>query len=119
VIGLFHLLFKIVKWTVITVAYLLLGLAKLVAILVVLVVVAARAGAGRFLDVKERRAASEDTEEYDLGYPPPGTSRDAFDSRWQRERDLRVAERQARQLGDRGARVVSSRSETGGRRRSG
>lgn len=118
-ISLFHLLFKIVKWTAITVAYLLLGLAKLVAILVVLVIVAARAGAGRLLDAKERRAASEDTEEYDLGYPPPGPSRDAFDSRWQRERDLRVAERQAHQLGDRGGRVVSSRSEVGGQHRPG
>ena len=111
----FHLLFKIVKWTVITVAYLLLGLAKLVTILVVLVIVAAKAGVRRLLDAKERRAAIEDPDEYDLGYPPPGPSRDAFDWRWQRERDLRVAERQARQPLDRGARVVSSRSEAGGR----
>jgi hypothetical protein len=72
------------------------------------------------LDAKERSAAIEDADEYDLGYPSPAPapapSRDAFDSRWQRERDLRVAERQAGQLGDRGGRVVSSRSEVGGRR---
>ena len=121
-ITLFHLLFKIVKWTVITVAYLLLGLAKLVTILVVLVIVAGSAGVRRLLDAKERRAAIEDPDEYDLGYPSPELSRDAFDSRWQRERDLRVAERQVRQLGDREARVVSSRSvssrsEVGGHRR--
>jgi hypothetical protein len=120
VIALFQLLFKIVKWTVITVAYLLLGLAKLVAILVVLVFMTARASVRRLLDAKERSADIADADEYDLGYPspepPPLPSRDAFDSRWQRERDLRVAERQAGQIGDRGARVVSSRPEVGGRR---
>ena len=118
--SLFQLLFKVVKWTVIAVAYLLLGLAKLVAILVVVIFMTARAGVRRLLDAKERSAAIEDADEYDLGYPAPGPSplpsRDAFDSRWQRERDLRVAERQAGQRGDRGARVVSSRSEVGGRR---
>jgi hypothetical protein len=120
VIGLFQLLFKIVKWTVIVVAYLLLGLGKLVAILVVLTFMTARAGVRRLLDAKERSAAIVDADEYDLGYPSPepspSPSRDAFDSRWQRERDLRVAERQAGQLAERGARVVSSRSEVGGRR---
>ena len=118
--ALFQLLFKIIKWTVITVAYLLLGLAKLVAILVVLVFLTARAGVRRLLDAKERSAAVEDADEYDLGYPPPSPSpspsRDAFESRWQRERDLRVAERQAGQRGDRVARVASSGSEVGGRR---
>jgi hypothetical protein len=120
VTALFQLLFKIVKWTVITVAYLLLGLAKLMAIVVVLVFLAGRAGVRRLLDAKERSAAIDDADEYDLGYPSqsprPSPSRDAFDSRWQRERDLRVAERQAGQLGDRGARVVSSRSDVGSRR---
>lgn len=115
-ITLFHLLVKIVKWTVITVAYLLLGLAKLVAILVVLVVVAGRAGVRRLLDAKERRDGADEPDEYDLGYPSPGLSMDAFDSRWQRERDLRVAERQARQLRGGEARVVTSRTEVGGGR---
>jgi hypothetical protein len=118
--ALFQTIFKIVKWTVITVAYVLLGLAKLVAILVVLVFLSARAGVRRLLDAKERSAAVEDAEEYDLGYPAsaptPTPTRDAFDSRWQRERDLRVAEREADRLGARGARVVSSRSEVGARR---
>jgi len=118
--SLFQLLFKVVKWTVIAVAYLLLGLTKLVAILVVLVFMTTRAGVRRLLDAKERSAAVADADEYNLGYPAPGPSplpsRDDFDSRWQRERDLRVAERQAGQRGDRGARVVSSRSEVGDRR---
>ena len=118
-ISLFHVLFKIVKWALIAAAYVLLGLAKLVTILVVLAIVATRGGIRRLLDAKERRAAIEDPDEYDLGYPPPGPSRDAFDARWQRERDLRVAERQALRPGDREARVVSSRSEAGGQRRPG
>ena len=95
------LIFKLIKWTVITVAYLLVGLVKLVSIVVVLVFFTARAGVRRLLDAKGRRDDDEH-DEYDLGYPHPmGRSserltRDAFDARWQRERDLRVAERSSR-----------------------
>ncbi len=118
-ITLFHALFKIVKWTVIAVAYILLGLAKLVTIVVVLVIVGARSGIRRLLDAKERKADREEPDEYDLGYPSPGLSRDAFDARWQREHDLRVAERQARRMGEWEGRVVSSRSDVGGHSRPG
>ena len=83
--------------TVLTVAYLLVGLAKLVTIIIVLIFFTARAGIRRLLDAKS--GSDDETEEYDLGYPSyygrssERLTRDAFDARWQRERDLRVAER--------------------------
>jgi hypothetical protein len=119
VISLVGLVVKLVKWSVITVAYLLVGLAKLVAIVVVLLFVTARAGVRRLVDAKDRSdGVAED--EYDLGYPSHvgtsmpslhGVSRDAFDARWQRERDLRVAERRERRARAGTARVVSSRPD--------
>jgi inner membrane protein involved in colicin E2 resistance len=117
VISLVGLVVKLVKWSVITVAYLLVGLAKLVAIVVVLLFMTTRAGVRRLMDAKDRSdGVAED--EYDLGYPSHvgtsmpslhGVSRDAFDARWQRERDLRVAERRERRARAGTARVVSSR----------
>ncbi len=110
-ITLLRLVTKAVKWSVIIAAYLVLGLAKLATILVVLLFLSARAGIRRLIDTKERRALDDEPDEYDLGYPSgasyegrssrsyPGVSRDAFDARWQRERDLRVAERRARETG--------------------
>jgi hypothetical protein len=98
-ITLIGLICKVIKWTVITVAYLLVGLTKLVTIVVVLIFFTARAGVRRLLDAKER-SGDDDDNEYDLGYPTPvgrtseRLTRDAFDARWQRERDLRIAERQ-------------------------
>ncbi len=95
-ITLLGLVFKLIKWTVITVAYLLVGLVKLVAIIVVLIFFTTRSGVRRLLDAKER-TEGDDADEYDLGYPShlgrssERLSRDAFDARWQRERDLRVA----------------------------
>jgi len=96
-ITLVTLFFKLIKWTVLTVAYLLVGLAKLVTIIIVLIFFTARAGIRRLLDAKS--GSDDETEEYDLGYPSyygrssERLTRDAFDARWQRERDLRVAER--------------------------
>jgi hypothetical protein len=104
-ITLVGLVFKLVKWTVITVAYLLVGLIKLVSIVVVLIFFTARAALRRLLDAKERD--DDDPDEYDLGYPTPlGRSserltRDAFDARWQRERDLRIAERRTGEAAER------------------
>ncbi len=117
---LFLLLVKIVKWTVITVAYLLVGLAKLVTIVVVLVFMTSRAGIRRLLDAKDRQDGDGEPDEYDLGYPShvgrivpatQGMSRDAFDARWQRERDLRVAERKARRSRTGEARMVTGRTD--------
>ena len=116
-----HVVTKVIKWTVITVAYLLVGLAKLVTILLVLLFLAGRAGVRRLLDAKDRRAEADEPEEYDLGYPAhvgrpsasrDGVSRDAFDARWQRERDLRVAERRARRHEAGVGRVVSGRPDS-------
>ena len=92
-ITLVTLFFKLIKWTVLTVAYLLVGLAKLVTIIIVLIFFTARAGIRRLLDAKS--GSDDETEEYDLGYPSyygrssERLTRDAFDARWQRERDLR------------------------------
>ncbi len=108
-ITLVHVVTKVVKWAVITVAYLMVGLAKLATILVVLLFLTARAGIRRLLEAKERRRLDDEPDEYDLGYPSqppyggrssrshPAVSRDAFDARWQRERDLRVAQRRMRE----------------------
>ena len=105
-----RLVVKVVKWSIVAVAYLLVGLAKVVTIVVMLLFLAGRLGVRRLLDAKERRANDDGPEEYDLGYPSHvvaptpstrGVSRDAFDARWQRERDLRVAERRTRQTGGR------------------
>jgi hypothetical protein len=117
VITLFHLLFKIIKWTVITTAYLLVGLAKLVTILVVLIFMVSRAGVRRLLDAPERKADDDELDQYHLGYPTQvarsfrGVSQDDFDARWQRERDLRVAERRALELEGGEARASTGRSE--------
>jgi hypothetical protein len=103
-ITLIGLVFKVIKWAVIAVAYLLVGLTKLVTIVVVLIFFTARAGVRRLLDAKGRKDDDE-ADEYDLGYPSSvGRSsvrltQDAFDARWQRERDLRIAERRPRQVG--------------------
>ena len=118
VIALIGLVFKLVKWTVITVAYLLVGLVKLVTIVVVLIFFTARAGIRRLLDAKERNDDDE-ADEYDLGYPSHiGRSSerltgDAFDARWQRERDLRVAGRRSDRPGEDGARVYTASSGEG------
>ena len=115
-----HVVTKVIKWTVIVVAYLLVGLAKLVTILLVLLFLTGRAGVRRLLETKDRRAEADEPEEYDLGYPAHvgrpsasrhGVSRDAFDARWQRERDLLVAERRARRREAGVGRVVSGRSD--------
>lgn len=112
---------KIVKWTVITTAYLLVGLAKLISIVVVLVFLSGRAGVRRLVDARDRRDEEGEPDQYDLGYPAhvgrivpstQGMSRDAFDARWQRERDLRVAERRARRLETGEARIVTGRSDS-------
>jgi hypothetical protein len=97
----------------------LVGLAKLLAIVVVLLFMTGRAGVRRLVDAKDRSdGVAED--EYDLGYPSHvgtptpslhGVSRDAFDARWQRERDLRVAERRERRARASTPRVVSSRPD--------
>jgi hypothetical protein len=93
-----------VKWVVIVTAYLLVGLVKLVTIVVVLAFFTSRAAIRRMLDAKDRRDGGDD-DEYDLGYPShvgrssERLTQDAFDARWQRERDLRVAQRQ---VGDTG-----------------
>ena len=119
VISLVRLVAKLVKWVVITVAYLLVGLAKLVTIVVVLLFLTGRAGVRRLVDAKDRSDGDAE-EEYDLGYPSHvgrstpslhGISRDAFDARWQRERDLRVAERRERRVRAVAPRVVSSRPD--------
>lgn len=97
-ITLITLAVKVIKWTVIAIAYLLVGLLKLVSIMVVLLFFAARAGIRRLRGAAGRRA---DDDEYDLGYPSQfGRSserltRDAFDARWQLERDRRVAGRRS------------------------
>ena len=65
-----HVVTKVIKWTVIVVAYLLVGLAKLVTILLVLLFLTGRAGIRRLLDDKGRRAEADEPDEYDLGYPP-------------------------------------------------
>ena len=99
-IAVFGLIFKLVKWVVIVTAYLLVGLVKLMTIVVVLAFFTSRAAIRRLLDAKDRRDGGDD-DEYDLGYPShvgrssERLTQDAFDARWQRERDLRVAQRQA------------------------
>jgi hypothetical protein len=113
VITLIGLAFKLVKWTVITVAYLLVGLVKLVTIIAVLIFFTARAGIRRLLDAKERKDG-EEPDDYDLGYPShigrssERLTRDAFDARWQRERDLRVAGRRSDRPGEGDVRVYST-----------
>lgn len=117
-ITLIGLAFKLVKWTVITVAYLLVGLVKLVTIIVVLIFFSARAGIRRLLDAKERKEDDE-PDEYDLGYPShlgrssERLTRDAFDARWQRERDLRVAGRRSDRPGEDDVRVYTASSGEG------
>ncbi len=90
-IALARLVIKIAKWTVITLAYLLVGLAKLVTIVVVLLFLTGRAGLRRLSEAKDRRGVGDEPAEYDLGYPEHvgysvptlhGVSRDAFDARW-------------------------------------
>jgi hypothetical protein len=114
------LVVKLVKWTVITAAYLLVGLVKLVTIVVVLVFLTGRAGVRRLVDAKDRQDEDGEPDEYNLGYPShvgrsvpssPGISRDAFDARWQRERDLRVADRRDRRSRNSEARMVTGRSD--------
>ncbi len=113
-ITLLGLVFKLIKWTVITVAYLLVGLVKLVTIIVVLIFFTSRAGIRRLLDAKEQR--DDDPDEYDLGYPShlgrssERLTRDAFDARWQRERDLRVAGRRSDPADGSGARAYTAAS---------
>ena len=51
-ITLLALFFKLIEWTVLTVAYLLVGLAKLVTIIIVLIFFTARAGIRRLLVAK-------------------------------------------------------------------
>ncbi len=103
-IAVFGLLFKVVKWVVIVTAYLLVGLVKLVTIVVVVAFFTSRAAIRRMLDAKDRRDGDDD-DEYDLGYPShlgrssERLTQDAFDARWQRERDLRVAQRRADDAG--------------------
>ena len=107
VISLVRLVAKLVKWAVITLAYLLVGLAKVVSIVVVLLFLTGRAGIRRLVDARDHSAEDDGHDEYDLGYPSHvgrsvpslhGVSRDAFDARWQRERHLRVAERKERRV---------------------
>jgi len=119
VISLVGLVVKLIKWIVIAVAYLLVGLAKVVTIVVVLLFLTGRAGVRRLANAKARSDGAAE-EEYDLGYPSHvgrsmpslhGVSRDAFDARWQRERDLRVAERRERRVKASSPRMVTGRSE--------
>ncbi len=119
-VALVRLVIKIIKWTVITVAYLLVGLTKLITIVVVLLFLTSRAGFRRLLAARDRRSVGDEPAEYDLGYPTHvgysvptlhGVSRDAFDARWQRERDLRVADRRARRMRAGEARVVTGRPD--------
>jgi hypothetical protein len=118
VITLIGLVFKLVKWTVITVAYLLVGLVKLGTIVVVLIFFTARAGIRRLLDAKERNDGDE-PDEYNLGYPSHlGRSSerltgDAFDARWQAERDLRVAGRRSDRPGEGHVRAYTASSGEG------
>jgi hypothetical protein len=98
VIALLGLLVKLVKWLVVAVAYVLVGLVKMVTIVVVLAFFTSRGAVRRLLDAKGRND-DDGGDEYDLGYPSglgrssERLTQDAFDARWQRERDLRVAER--------------------------
>ncbi len=88
---LFRLMVKIVKWAVIVVAYLIMGLFKLLTITIVLVFFAARAAI---------RHLRRDTDEedpgpyrgfYDLERRAGPSAEDSFDATVQRERDHRVA----------------------------
>ena len=85
---------KIVKWTLITVTYVLIELAKLGALLLVLIFVGCRAVVRRLRDTRGAKEPDELQGLYALQHGSRGVSRDTFDARWQRERDLRVAERQ-------------------------
>ncbi len=82
---------KIVKWAVIVVAYMIMGLVKLVAIAIVLAFFGAR-GAIRHL----RSGPDEEDPDlyrgfYDLEARASPAPRDSFDATVQRERDHRVA----------------------------
>jgi hypothetical protein len=91
---LFYALGKIIKWTVITVTYVLIELVKLGLVVLFLVFVGCRAVIRRLRDSKGAKEPDELQGLYALQNGARGISRDTFDARWQRERDLRVAERQ-------------------------
>lgn len=87
------LAFKLVKWAAITAMYLLIGVAKVVAIVVVLAYFGIRAGI-RLL--RRDRDGDEDVAYpyqglHDLHLRSSSVSEDRFDPAWQRERDRRVA----------------------------
>jgi hypothetical protein len=88
---LLRLIVKMVKWAVIVVAYMIVGLVKLLAIAVVLVIVGARAAVRRL----RMEPDEEDTDLYrgfyDLERTASPPSLDSFDATVQRERDHRVA----------------------------
>jgi len=94
VILLLYAVVKIVKWTLITVTYVLIELAKLAALLLGLIVVGFRALVRRLRDTRGAKEPDELQGLYALQHGLRGVSRDTFDARWQRERDLRVAELQ-------------------------
>jgi uncharacterized membrane protein YeiB len=94
VILLFYALVKIVKWTLITVTYVLIELVKLGVLLLFVIFVACRGVVHRLRDSKGAKEPDELQGLYALQNGPRGVSQDTFDARWQRERDLRVAERQ-------------------------
>lgn len=89
-----YALVKIVKWTLITVTFVLIELVKLGGLLLFMIFVACRAVVRRLRDSKGAKEPDELQGLYALQNGPRGVSRDTFDARWQRERDLRVAERQ-------------------------
>jgi hypothetical protein len=89
-----YALVKIVKWTLITVTYVLIELVKVGALLLFFIFVGCRAVVRRLWDSKGAKEPDELQGLYALQNGPRGISRDTFDARWQRERDQRVAERQ-------------------------
>jgi hypothetical protein len=94
VILLFYAVVKIIKWTLITVAYVVFELLKLGVLLMLLIFMGCRGVVRRLGDTRGAKEPDELQGLYALQHGSRGVSRDSFDARWQRERDLRVAERQ-------------------------
>jgi hypothetical protein len=93
-------LVKLVKWALITVAYVMLAIGKVVAFLVVLAFLGIRAGILHLRDARDGDAEEEQpSREYEPGYRSYGHSLDSFDADWQWERDMRLAQRRTTEPG--------------------
>ncbi len=87
-VGLF---FKMIKWALVILVYLVIGVAKLVAIVVVLCYFGVRAVMRSLRRERDDQVSDPYQGLYDLEDRSHPVSQDRFDAVWQQERDRRVA----------------------------